>query len=117
MSLSEARQALLGAASAYAQAVDEASAKALFAAAIRYHQARMATASGAAAAAGQQAAAVMPFGRARGRPLSEVSTRDVEWALGVVEASIEDASKARWRDSNLRLLGELRAELGRRARR
>jgi hypothetical protein len=118
MSLSEKRDGLFAAARAFvANEKDMTGGLALCKAASEYHEARMSAASGAAAAARQPETrdeVLLPFGRAKGKPLSKAGKGDLEWVLGALENSIEDASKARWRDSNIELRDAVKAELTRR---
>jgi len=53
----------------------------------------------------------MPFGRSKGRPIATAPVDDVEWMLGVVTQSIDDPSKARFRDSNIKLAAALENRL------
>lgn len=57
------------------------------------------------------------FGRQKGRKITDldVPASDLEWYAGAVEQSIADPSKARFRDSNQRVLDAIRAELDARA--
>lgn len=56
--------------------------------------------------------AMVPFGRSKGQPISEATTKDLEWVASVLRKSIEDPEKARWIESNGTLLAEIELELG-----
>lgn len=100
---------------------DEARAKALHSAAIAYAKARLADAVKPPARGptpgtngrGDEAA-VIPFGRSKGCLVSEADTKDLEFVRRVLAESIEDQAKARWAESNQKLLDAVEAELGRR---
>ena len=53
----------------------------------------------------------LPFGRSKGRPIATAPMSDVTWMLGVVTQSIDDPSKARFRDSNIKLAEALQARV------
>lgn len=114
--LAEKRAQLFSAATEYASNPNDATGRALCLAASAYSEARMSAASGVTAAKAQAAGSepTWPFGEKKGRPLRECTKRDLEWLVGVTEASLEDPTKAKFRDSNLERLEHLRAELRRR---
>lgn len=113
--LSEKRASLFGAAKAFAAAPADDTGRALCMAASAYAEARLAAASGATAAASKLSnEPVVPFGRAKGKPLSAVAPKDLEWVLGAVERSISDPGKERFLEANQALRDALVAELSRR---
>lgn len=86
-------------------------------AACAYTDARRALASGQTTAKRQADAkeeVTLPFGRSKGKPLHAASKGDLEWMLGVLEESIANPEKERWREKNAELLEAVRAELARR---
>lgn len=60
---------------------------------------------------------VFPFGDNKGKPLREVSEKDLEWLLGRLGRLVDDPAAEKYRARNLRLVDEARAELERRHRR
>ncbi len=54
---------------------------------------------------------VVPFGRTKGTPIEECETKDLQWLLGAVSESVDDESKARWREKNVALRDAIQAEL------
>jgi hypothetical protein len=57
---------------------------------------------------------VLPFGRAKGTPITEATVKDLEWTAGALGRSIDDETKARWREDNVRLRDAIMAEVERR---
>lgn len=57
------------------------------------------------------ASTTLPFGRSKGVTLADAKDGDLRWCLGAVEKSIDDESKARWRDANVALRDAIDAEL------
>lgn len=53
----------------------------------------------------------VPFGRDKGKTLDKVDVRGLRWLLGVVSESVDDESKARWREQNVALRDAIEAEL------
>lgn len=58
----------------------------------------------------------VPFGKNKGQRLAEVSEDNLEWLKGAVSKSVDDPSKANFRDKNLQLLAAVEAELDLRAK-
>lgn len=54
-----------------------------------------------------------PFGRMKGKLIRGAPLRDLEWYSEAVRRSVEDPSKARWRDKNEDMLRDLEAEIAR----
>ena len=94
-------------------ATDQIDAKALHTLVVTYAEARNteARASAPKAAPAATGGPIMPFGRSKGRPVASAPIDDVKWMLGVVVASVDDDSKARFRDNNLRLAEILQARV------
>lgn len=112
MTLAEAWHALTLAAEEYARGVNERSRNELHRAAITYAQHRETPKPRPTGVADHRTTeAVIPFGRSKGKPINEASTRDLEWVLGALEKSIDDPAKARWRDSNQATADAIRDEL------
>lgn len=59
----------------------------------------------------QQSAVVIPFGRSKGKSISECDAKDLQWVLGAVEKSIDDPAKERFRAKNSELAEAIRGEL------
>lgn len=59
-----------------------------------------------------KAGVLVPFGRAKGMDVTEASADDLNWVADKITDSIADPAKERWRDSNMRQLAAIRAELG-----
>lgn len=57
---------------------------------------------------------VVPFGRDKGKPITEVDDACIQWLADAVKNSIDDPSKAKWKDKNQAMLDALRAEYKRR---
>ncbi|MCX6951316.1 MAG: hypothetical protein NTV51_03905 [Verrucomicrobia bacterium] len=53
----------------------------------------------------------IPFGRSKGKPLSEADDKDLRWVAGAVRKSLDDPAKERWRAKNAELLAAIDAEL------
>lgn len=53
---------------------------------------------------------VFRFGKLKGSPVRGAAERDLEWYIGALKKSIDDPDKARFRDANIRHLGEIEAE-------
>lgn len=61
-------------------------------------------------AAKAKSAVVCPFGRDKGKSISDLDDRGVRWLLGVVSESVDDPDKARFRSQNAALLDALQVE-------
>lgn len=61
--------------------------------------------------AGKRSSMTLPFGRSKGRPITEVSEEDLTWVADKIRGHVGDESKAHWREANQRDLGELEREL------
>lgn len=59
-------------------------------------------------------AAVMSFGKSKGKSVDQLTMRDLNWYIEAVSRSVEDPGKARWVDSNMATLEALHGELNRR---
>lgn len=57
---------------------------------------------------------VVPFGRSKGTPLKNATTRDLRWVEGCLSESIHDPGKARWKEKNEADLAAIQEELERR---
>ncbi len=66
---------------------------------------------------GAGVAAVFPWGSLKGKPLNdpEVKDKDLNWLVERLDENIDDQSKAKYRDSNVRLRDACFAEIDRRA--
>lgn len=62
----------------------------------------------------QGAEMVAPFGRSRGKKLTEMPDDDLKWLADKIKESVEDPEKAKWRKKNEQLLAALREEYKRR---
>lgn len=59
--------------------------------------------------------AVLPgYGRNKGQPVSGVETKDLQFYVRTLQASIDNPEKARWREQNQASLDAIEAELARR---
>lgn len=67
------------------------------------------TVGGGTGAGGSQ---IVKFGRDKGKRLSDVP--DLDWYRTAINNSVDDGSKARWRDQNLDDLAAVDAEIARR---
>jgi hypothetical protein len=109
---------LTDAAQAFSAALGEEQAtKRLAAAALEYARVRWSAKTGSNGrkdAKPSTSTVALPFGRSKGKPIGEASTGELRFVLGVVEESIDDESKARWRASNISLRDSVRAELANR---
>lgn len=117
MEVSEAWKALTAAARAYAAAEHQVTQQALADAAIEYAKARWSRSAGVKRQVEQATTkreVSAPFGRHKGKPLSEVPDADLQWLRDRVEDSLADAERARWRQQNRDLLVAIEAELTRR---
>lgn len=87
-------------------------------AAIAYAQARSAAQdavkSGAPSYAGPRSGAVVPFGKTKGLPIEEETTKGLLYLRDAIQRSLDDTSKARWADANRTLKAHIEAELARR---
>lgn len=54
-----------------------------------------------------------PFGRMKGKLIRGAPLSDLEWYSEAVRRSVEDPTKARWRDKNEEMLRNLEAEIHR----
>jgi hypothetical protein len=54
------------------------------------------------------------YGKAKGQPIADASDHDLEWYANNCEKSVNDPSKAKWRDREEAMLAALRAEQRRR---
>lgn len=54
---------------------------------------------------------LIPFGRSKGQPVGQASTSDLQWVAQALRNSIADAGKARWVESNQKLLDVVEREL------
>jgi hypothetical protein len=66
---------------------------------------------------GAGVAAIFPWGNLKGKPLTdpEVKDKDLNWLVERLDENIDDQSKAKYRDSNVRLRDACFAEIDRRA--
>jgi hypothetical protein len=115
--VTEASRRLDMAAKSYANAKDERTWAVLCAAAEAFSAARRDAKKPEGPAPGGDAGGsdvVAPFGRDKGKPLAKIDLRGLEWMRGVLSDSIADSSKARWLDSNQKLLTAVEAEIARR---
>ncbi len=55
---------------------------------------------------------VVPFGKSKGVPIEEATTKDLRYLEGAIAESVDDESKAKWREKNVALLDAIRVELG-----
>lgn len=53
----------------------------------------------------------IPFGRSKGVALNEAKVDDLKWVSGILSENIGDPTKARYRDSNEKLLAAVDREL------
>ncbi len=53
----------------------------------------------------------LPIGRSKGQSIGDAKTPDLRWVLGVVEESINDIAKERFRAENVKLRDAILAEL------
>lgn len=65
---------------------------------------------GAPAASG---AVFPPFGRKRGQPIAGCDLENLEWYRGVVQKSVNDPDKSRFREKNQEVLDAIEAEITR----
>jgi hypothetical protein len=56
----------------------------------------------------------MSFGSSKGKPLSELSPRDLAWYAKALAENVDDPSRTRFRDENLAMLAAIKAEIARR---
>ena len=116
MSLADKREALKHAAANYVPHYPEDgdTLTALCKAAAEYAEARLASAKQREpqSFARPKAGVLVPFGRAKGMDVTEASKDDLEWVADKITNSIADATKERWRESNIKQLAAIRAELG-----
>jgi len=91
-------------------ATDQINAKAFHALVVTYAEARKSAEPKTTSPSGA-GGPTMPFGRTKGRPIASAPIDDIEWMLGVVTQSIDDPSKARFRDNNVKLAGLLQARV------
>lgn len=99
----EASRRLDQAAKAYAAAVNTTTWGALCQSAEAFSKARKVVAP--------STGLTMPFGKSRGTPLEQCTEKDLQYLVGVLEESIDDVTKERWREKNLQLLEGARTEL------
>lgn len=59
---------------------------------------------------------VVPFGKSKGKPISELSDKELEWWLNTMAQNCEDPTKARFVAENERMLALFEGEMERRAR-
>lgn len=57
---------------------------------------------------------IAPFGRGKGKPITELDDGDLEWLAKAVKKSVEDPAKAKWRTKNEALYQACRDEWSRR---
>lgn len=62
-------------------------------------------------AAGASGAVLPPFGRKRGQPIAGCDLENLEWYRGVVQKSVDDPDKARFRERNQEVLSAIEAEI------
>lgn len=66
------------------------------------------TSSGGAPASGMT---FPPFGRSKGLPIHGADMESLEWYGRAIQQSVDDPSKARWRDRNQQVLDAINAEI------
>lgn len=59
----------------------------------------------------RHAGITVPFGRSKGKQVADCDTNDLRWLHGVVQESVNDETKARWREQNVALLNAIEVEL------
>lgn len=72
-----------------------------------------ARASGASSGGGGGGACLPPFGRKRGQPIAGCDLENLEWYRGIIQQSVNDPSKSRFRDKNQATLDAIEAEIAR----
>jgi len=68
-------------------------------------------ASSRGGAPGASGAVFPPFGRKRGQPIAGCDLENLEWYRGIIQQSVNDPSKARFRDKNQEVLSAIEAEI------
>jgi hypothetical protein len=81
---------------------------------VNYQPGEKSSASTGAAAVGS-AEAIVGFGNSKGKAVSELETKDLEWYLKAYTENVADAAKAKFQKANQRVLDALLAEKERRA--
>jgi hypothetical protein len=107
--LDEKRTELYAAAKTYAAAETIDNARALCDAASKYGAERLAHFRGSQNKEG--ASVKVPFGRDKGKPLTESSKPNLEWLLERVRESLEDPQKAQYINSNKKMIAAVEREL------
>lgn len=111
MTYEEAWRSLEAAARDYASTGAMDQAKILADAASAYATARAKNTKAPHPAVSAGADVLLPFGRSKGKPLSEAPTNDLKWILGVIRESLDDPKKTRFRGENEKLCADIEAEL------
>jgi len=57
----------------------------------------------------------VPFGKNKGKPITELGEKSLDWYISAAESNVVDPSKAKWKDKEQRWLDSLKAEKARRA--
>ncbi len=119
--MQEKRDALLAAANDYSHRIDQVTGEvlpnheaeeAICRAADAYAKARWAAVTGKSARRPSAKSTVqIPFGREKGRSISDASTSGLKWVLDRVNESIDDPAKDRFREKNVELRDAVEAEL------
>ena len=116
MSLADKREALKHAAANYAPKYPEDGAELieLCRAAVAYSEARLASAGVKTAAPKRiegASGAVVPFGLNKGKPIEEATDKDLRYLSTAMQRSIDDESKARFKEANAKLKAAIDNEL------
>lgn len=64
-------------------------------------------------AAGASGAVFPPFGRKKGQPIAGCDLENLEWYRAAVQRSVDDPSRAQWREKNQAVLDAIEAEIAR----
>ncbi len=54
---------------------------------------------------------LVPFGKDKGKALGDCNTKNLEWLHGIIQQSVTDPTKAKWKANNQRLAAAISAEL------
>lgn len=60
---------------------------------------------------GASGAVFPPFGRKRGQPIAGCDLENLEWYHGIIQQSVNDPSKSRFREKNQEVLSAIEAEI------
>lgn len=69
------------------------------------------TSRGGSGGRSRRSGKTVPFGRSKGLPIEEATTKDLTWLAEVLRESIDEPAREKYREQNAALLSAIEAEL------